>query len=355
MARFNDSYLKPALDGLKESAGSILDNANSITDRINAESDAVRNKSQADLSFKRNVSVGCKVILILTGVGILAILLAWGAAIVIDALRKESISTAKLGTLQNQVEVYGSEVKILSSKLGSSTLASKSEIDEYFTSSSKALEELKGITRKLATDMKNFSTGSEKSELSSGAETPPIIGYSVTKFELKSTSERCFDNGSYEKQCDDAVEFPNGSTYSGFWKNGQPDSNGKLTFTDGSYLDGIWQQGSLIKIEKEEKIEQTALKSVTYFQSVSAKGINSRFIDITVGYNFDTGADKTWKSAFCYLIIQADDGDLRVDLSRIPSFKSKIIDYNYSYSSLHSKGEFEASQKKCEYKYLGFN
>jgi hypothetical protein len=56
MARFNDSYLKPALDGLKESAGSILDNTNSITDRINAESDAVRNKSQADLSFKRNVS-----------------------------------------------------------------------------------------------------------------------------------------------------------------------------------------------------------------------------------------------------------------------------------------------------------
>jgi hypothetical protein len=285
----------------------------------------------------------------------LAILLAWAAAIVIDAVRKESMSTAQLGALQNQVEVYGSDLNNLSTKFGSSTLASKSEIDEYFSASSKTMEELKEITSKLSADLKSNSTGSAQSEPLLETPADNLGGYSLTKFELQSPSERCFDNKSYQDRCDDVVEFPNGSSYSGFWENGQPDGNGKLTFTDGSYLDGIWQEGALVKIEQEEKVEQMVLKSVTNFHIVPAKDINSRFLEIVVGYQFDTGADKTWKKAYCYLSVKTDNGDLTINLSQFESFEGQKINSKYSYTSLFSESDFETSQKRCAYKWVGFN
>ena len=96
MSKFNDSYLKPALDSLKANADSIIKSADSVTNRVNAESVSITDKSKAELTFKRNISTGYKYALILVGVGVLSVFLAWAAAIVINALKAEPKTSPKV-------------------------------------------------------------------------------------------------------------------------------------------------------------------------------------------------------------------------------------------------------------------
>jgi len=359
MGKFNDSYLKPALDSLEGSAESHLNSANSITNRVNAESDAVRDKSKAERIFRENLSIGYKVLLILIGIGFLSLLLAWAASIVIKALKDETTAIEKIKVIEEQAVGSEQRLQALSNSMQETRNVFSSELKNYFDGQSKLLSELSTKTSQLSANLDKVQnevvkSQSEKSEIATEP-TPNYSGYTLQKFNLNTKSMRCYENGSYSSRCIDKVEFSNGWSYSGSWLNGQPDGKGTLTFPGGAKMAATWKNGVPTSVQNDGLEEADLLKSITYFQSVSAKKINSGFRDVVIGYRFDTGADQTWKSAYCYLEVAMGGDDLTVSLSNYSTFNGKVFKNQYAQTSLYSRTDFISAQALCKYKRSGFN
>jgi len=359
MGKFNDRYLRPALDSLEGSAESLLGSANSVTNRINAESDAVRDKSRAERTFRENLSIGVKALLILLGIGILSLLLAWAASIIIKALKDETTALEKLEVIEDQVMKSDENLKELSNIFDGEKIVTSSDLETYFDNHSKVLNELTNLTSNLSSDLEKIkqelSSASQKSAQQENATSPNYSGYRLQTFTKNETSSRCYENASYTAACKDTVEFSNGWLYAGTWVNGQPQGEGTLTFPGGAKIEATWKEGVPVEVKKSGEEEQKILKSITYFQNFSARHINSSFRNAVIGYKFDSGTDETWKSAYCYLEIKRGNEDLTIDLSRYNSFSGSKKNQPYTYSTLISSSEFKRAQDLCKYKRSGFN
>lgn len=359
MGKFNDLYLKPALDSLQGSAENLLDSADSVTNRVNAESDAVRDKSRAERIFRENLSIGYKVFLILVGIGILSLLLAWASSIIINALKNETAAYGKLEVIEKQITQSDETLKKLSNSINSTKYVTPSDLKDYVSKQENILADITAQTSNLVLewDLLQQELMSLKNGVTSQSrETPPnYSGYSLQKFTENETSTRCYENKSFKARCKDSVEFSNGWRYSGNWLNGQPDGDGTLTFPGGATMEANWKAGIPIEVTKSDQGEQKILKSITYFQNFSANSINSKFGNVWIGYNFDSGTDETWKSAYCYITIMRGNEEVKIDLSSYKTFSSSRKNYTYNYSNLITGSEFRKAQDLCKYKRSGFN
>ena len=137
--------------------------------------------------------------------------------------------------------------------------------------------------------------------------------------------------------------------------NGQPEGDGTLTFPGGASIEAEWRAGVPTDVKKADKEEQKILKSITYFQNFPARKINTSFGNVVIGYNFDSGNDQTWNSAYCYLEIYRNNENVSIDLSRYDSFTGSKKDARYNNSNLIKSSEFRQAQDLCRYKRSGFN
>jgi len=359
MGKFNDSYLKPALNSLQGSAESILDRANSATNRVNAESDALRDKSRAERTFRENLSMGYKVLLILIGIGILSLLLAWAATLIIKALKDETAAVEKLKVIDKRVLQSDQKLQELSNAISGTKYITSSDLKSYFNDQAKILGEIKAQTSDVSSGLDKLKTAlatSQKEIPSQSVEANTnYSGYTLQKFANNENSRRCFENGSYKTPCTDTVEYSNGWSYSGTWVNGQPEGDGTLTFPGGATIKANWKAGVPIEVEKSEEDEQKILKSITYFQNIPAQHINKDFGDVVIGYNFKSGTDETWQSAYCYIEITRGSEIVTINLSSYASFNASRINKSYKKSRLITNSEFRKVQDLCNYKRSGFN
>lgn len=355
MAKFNDSYLKPALDSLKANAESIIKSADSVTNRVNVESVSITDKSKVELTYKRNISTGYKYALILVGVGVSSVFLGWAAAIVINALKAEPNTSPKVAEIQQQVNKSNKTLENLSTAVNSKN-------QNYQTNLANLVTEVRNMQTSVAESQTKLAEELAiiKSELNQVGEiknSKPAnySGYSLEIFTLNEQSQSCHDNISFSKKCNDVVKFENGWSYSGTWKNGMPNGDGKITFPGGAELPASFEDGVPIKVSSQENEEVDILKSITHFHSNDASKINNRFRDVVIGYRFDTGTDTAWKSAYCYLEIKVGNNTTNVSLSRFMSFSGKLIENYYSASPIYSASEFNRAKSLCKYKRVGFH
>ena len=184
------------------------------------------------------------------------------------------------------------------------------------------------------------------------------IGLNLPKVEKQDGSKSCAKNSSHKVQCSDTYQYENGFKYDGSWYRGYPHGKGKVTFQDGSSIDGFWQNGALQRVKEQIKSNVKSLKqTVTIFNTVPGKQINPAFGDIVVGHKFKSGTAETWDRAYCYLNL-IDDGKTNIiDLSQRSSFNinSKPTLDTYKFDTRYTLSEFSEAQSKCRYQWYGFN
>ena len=167
-------------------------------------------------------------------------------------------------------------------------------------------------------------------------------------------STECVDSLSHNSACIDTWEYKNGAVYDGSWRNGQPHGSGSITFKDGGSISGNWVNGELQKVENETKSEVSPLKSVIHFKTEPKSKFNNLF-SVTVGHKFSSGTATKWTSAYCYLAINNQEGQIKINLSDRASFDSNVVNDPYKFSSDFTEKEFKDAQKACPYSWNGFN
>ena len=167
-------------------------------------------------------------------------------------------------------------------------------------------------------------------------------------------SGSCYNDLSYASVCTDEYVYPNGSTYYGEWLNGQPNGDGRLTFSEGGAIEGRWVSGTLESGSVLRPEGRSPMMSVTVFASEAATNINLTFVDVVVGHNFDSSVDETWSEAYCYLSLIDGDDNVRVELSFFPSFQDGIIMAEYEFDRRYTREEFLLAQDLCPYRRVGF-
>ena len=345
MASFNDSFLRPALDNLKSNNDHIVESANSVTNRINAESDAIVKSAQSKLTFNSNISTGYKVFLILAGIGVFGVLLAWAASIIIYATKDTSSIQSEVSSLKKQNVRLEGKIDLFKNSVAENLETNTAKISDKISHSGEQISEF---------DKKIISA--TKTQKAESQEQPPQSGFSsFVRFNRVENSNRCFDNLSYNASCIDTVTFPNGSIFSGSWKAGLPHGEGQLKFADGSMLKGVWEKGVQTRVDNEVKPDSNVLKSVTYFESKAASSINPTFDQVVIGYKFNSGAETEWKRAYCYLSVVVNGKETIVGLSDVDSFSAKPNLKKYSKSLGIEIDDFKAAQKMCAFSYIGFN
>jgi len=356
MSKFNDAYLKPVLENLKSNADFFVKKSDSAISRINAESDSITKKAIAELSYKQNISTGYKHALTLLGIGILSVLLAWAASIIIYAFKEEPQASQKFTMVEQRLSENNEKLNNLWNSISSEKIARNRDLSIYST-------ELELLRKSVETNKQEIAAGLllirdtlQNLELQKEiTEVSNYSGYSLENFSINEDSNLCYDNLSFKTECNDTVKFENGWTYNGTWKSGMPNGNGKIIFPGGAILEATFKEGQPIKIANEPVEEQELLKSITHFHSTDASKINKVFGDVVIGYKFETGADTAWQSAYCYLEVASGNNNLNVDLSRFQSFSSRLSERNYRASNLYNLKEFNAAKKLCKYKRTGFN
>ena len=123
MTKFNSTYLNPALKSLEANAESWVKNAESTTIRRNADSSSIANKAKAELFYKQNISTGYKYALILVGVGILSVFLAWAASMIIHAIKSDPKESQNLIAIEDKISKSNQTLTDLSTSLASGNLS----------------------------------------------------------------------------------------------------------------------------------------------------------------------------------------------------------------------------------------
>ena len=355
MTKFNSTYLNPALKSLEANAESWVKNAESTTIRRNADSSSIANKAKAELFYKQNISTGYKYALILVGVGILSVFLAWAASVIIHAIKSDPKESQNLIAIEDKISKSNQTLTDLSTSLASGQLVKSSDLDAYFAKFELIRSETEKSNKALAVELASIKNELQTLEPQSGSKTVNYSGYSLQNSAFNENSTLCHDNKSFEVECTDTVKFENDWRYTGTWKNGMPNGDGKIIFPGGVVLEAKFEQGQPIEIVTEQVEEKSILKSVTHFHSSDASKINRNFRNVNIGYKFETGGDTAWKSAYCYLAIKSGDNNLREELSSFPSFSSKLSESYYRRTNLYTSNEFNSAKKLCNYKRTGFN
>ena len=182
------------------------------------------------------------------------------------------------------------------------------------------------------------------------------IGLNLPKVEKQGGSKSCAKNSSHKVQCSDTYQYENGFKYVGSWYRGYPHGKGKVTFQDGSSIDGFWQNGALQRVKEQIKSNVKSLKqSVTIFNTVPGEQLNPAFGEVVVGHKFKSGTAERWMSAYCYVYL-LDKGELiQISLSRYTSFNSRLSKEKYSFNERFSSSDFTKAQNACPYQWSGFN
>ena len=217
-------------------------------------------------------------------------------------------------------------------------------------------EKLKIVEVPVYVDMPPLDKDSSKMNVGTQSKQSNAIGLNLPQLDKEANSKSCAKNSSHKVQCSDTYKYENGSVYAGSWYRGYPHGKGKVTFQNGSSIDGFWKNGTLQKVKAQTSSNVKALKkSVTLFTSVPGKEINSSFGSITTGHRFSSGTAQTWNSAYCYLDLN-DNGDLiQISLSKYTSYNSLIFKHEYISDPRYSFSEFTKAQNACQYEWIGFN
>ena len=409
-ARVNREYLDAALASIDDRVQSSLKREEAYTALITADSQATVDRARAELNFRTLVAKGIRILLILVGIGILIVLTAFAVSLVLAKLRTPLSADRLAGidaiTTQNQTSLdeMARSIEYLASKVedldfGSRTIVvagpndptSLFSIPKFpFDPGSDACIN-GGSYAETCIDRKILSNGMEyygewqngvpngsgtlsfkdggalegqwqvgslisvagrtATEAQSG-EYLPIL--SVPKVPYEEGSSACPGGVSYTKTCSADQSLPNGSIFSGEWRDGVPNGRGRISFQEGGTIDGQWRDGTLISVEEQSVPETKTIRSVTYFESISADDINSKFGNIDVGHRFESSADETWTSAYCYLMVYDGRDELTVSLSRYDSFNSELALSSYQTNGRYSAREFRLAQDRCPYRRIGF-
>ena len=182
------------------------------------------------------------------------------------------------------------------------------------------------------------------------------LGLNLPQVTKETNSTSCAKNSSHKVQCSDTYQYENGFKYVGSWYRGYPHGKGKVTFQDGSSIDGFWQNGALQRVKEQIVSNVKALKqSVTIFNTVPGEQLNPAFGEVVVGHKFKSGTAERWMSAYCYVYL-LDKGELiQISLSRYTSFNSRLSKEKYSFNERFSSSDFTKAQNACPYQWSGFN
>jgi arsenate reductase-like glutaredoxin family protein len=236
MSRYNDTYLKPALSSLKANAESFINSADSATKRVNAESVSITDKSKAELTYKHNISTGFKYALILGGFGVLIVLAGWSAAIVINALKAETLISPKVAEIQQQLDKSTETLENLSTAVNSQNQNHQTNLENLVTEVRNMKASVTESQTKLIKELAVVRSNSNSVGKNENSKPENYSGYSIETFNLNEKSQSCHDNLSFSQNCNDVIKFENGWSYSGAWRNGMPNGDGKITFPGGAEL-----------------------------------------------------------------------------------------------------------------------
>lgn len=310
MARINRTFLDPALGTVNAHAALLLDQSKSVNQRMIAEADATLVRAKSEFEFRKNVSRGLMIGIVLIAFGIFCFLLAL-------AIQRMNYAPNLVGRAASVVPT------------------------------AQSVEDVPPMTDEQEKILANTSAQEAVRE------TPAVI---VPAQEKDVKSNNCANNTSFIEECVDNVTLPNGATYTGTWLNGNANGKGSIEFTDGGSLYGHWENGYLIEIIQVEAPDLTANinSSVILFTETPGQQINSAFGQILSGHEFESIKDPNWSRAFCYVTVAYGRDTIRVELSFIESFNEKVDKLAYQPTERFSKSEFEAAQNLCPYRYSNF-
>ncbi len=297
MVKINRDFLDPALGAINDHTAALIEKAKAQQNAVNAAAQAVADKAKSDLIFKTNISRGLMAATFFVGLGLLVALIAWALPDLVRAWKQPPPAPAT------------------------------------------------GITTAPAAQ-----TTPEPVAINS----PPA--YLVPTQELNANSNQCLDNSSYQAACSDEITLPNGSTYSGTWRNGSANGTGTISFRNGSSMTGTWTDGVLTEvIEVNAADNEGAIsKSVVLFTETPGTQISPQFGDITAGHRFNSVNDANWSEAFCYVHFWEGEDRLRFDLSIIQNFNADVTNFPYEPTSRYTQRQYQQAQEACPYAYTNF-
>lgn len=409
-ARVNREYLDAALASIDDRVQSPLRREEAYTALITADSQATVDRAKAELNFRTLVAKGIRILLILVGVGILIVLTAFAISLVlakvraplledglarIDAITGEN--EASLDEMARNIEYLANKVEDLDLGPRTIVVSGPNDLTSLFSIPKVPFDPSSDacinsgsyaetcIERQILSNGMQYDgewrngvpSGSGRLSFKEGgtlqgewrdgslvsvAEKPateasageylPILSVPTVPYEEASSA--CPSGVSYTETCSADQSLPNGSIFSGDWRDGAPNGQGRISFKEGGTIDGLWRDGTLISVEEQSVPETKTIRSVTYFESISADDINSKFGNIDVGHRFESSADETWTSAYCYLVVYDGRDELTVSLSRYDSFDSELALSSYQTNSRYTAREFRLAQERCPYRRIGF-
>ncbi|WP_340255720.1 hypothetical protein [Roseobacter sp. HKCC-CH-9208] len=297
MVKINRDFLDPALGAINDHTAALVEKAKAQQNAVNAAAQAVADKAKSDLIFKTNISRGLMAATFFLGLGLLVALIAWALPDLVRAWKQPPPAPTPVITTAPTAE---------------------------------------------PTPEPNVVN--------------PPPAYLVPTQELNANSNQCLDNSSYEAACTDDIVLPNGSTYSGTWRNGSANGTGTISFANGSSVTGTWTEGVLTEVtEVNAATNESAIsKSVTLFTTTPGAQINSQFGAITAGHDFNSINDANWSAAFCYVDFFEGEDRLTIELSRIQNFNAGVVNFPYELTSRYTQRQYQQAQEACPYEYTNF-
>ena len=297
MVKINRDFLDPALGAINDHTAALVEKAKAQQNAVNATAQAVADKAKSDLIFKTNISRGLMAAMFLVGLGLLVALIAWALPDLVRAWKQPPPAPATVTTTAPAADPTPGPVT---------------------TNSTPA--------------------------------------YLVPTQELNANSNQCLDNSSYEAACTDEIILPNGSTYSGTWRNGSANGTGTISFANGSSVTGTWTEGVMTEVtEVNAATNERAISiSLTLFTTTPGAQINTQLGAITAGHNIESTTDANWSYAFCYLLFSEGEDRIRIELSGLQNFNAQVTNYPYDPNSRYTERQFQQAQDACPYEYTNF-
>ena len=297
MVKINRDFLDPALGAINDHTAALVEKAKAQQNAVNAAAQAVADKAKSDLIFKTNISRGLMAATFLVGLGLLVALIAWALPDLVRAWKQPPPAPAT------------------------------------------------GI---------NTAPAAQPTPEPVAINSPPA--YLVPTQELNANSNQCLDNSSYQAACSDEITLPNGSTYSGTWRNGSANGTGTISFENGSSVTGTWTDGVLTEFTEVNAAanEGAISKSVVLFTQTPGDPVNPQFGSIVAGHNFESTTDANWSDAFCYLLFSEGEDRIRIELSSIENFNAQVTNYPYDPNSRYTQRQYQQAQDACPYEYTNF-
>jgi hypothetical protein len=330
-SRVNTRLLDQGLAASSRAGDMFIRQGEAIADRVAAEGRGIENLGQAKMNFQTAYGAGLRIGLIVTGIGVAAMLVMFGASYVIDALRKP-YSTTAFEALANENAALLERVK----KLGVLVAERPAPVQPPPV---------------------DLPPEPPKDAVAASATEQSLVGIATAALALDPNSTNCPENGSYAFQCAGSHRYDDGRTYTGQWRNGLPEGEGKFILANGSILDATWKEGFPLAIKNQEPTKKV-LKTVTIFSTIQDFDLPNRIQAVVVGHQFADGNSEDWLTAYCYAQVDARDSlSSQLDLSNFETRRGTIskAPYSDSLSDVISAANFKKAQDACPYQFSGFS